>query len=74
MSILGYDNLFKAFNLGTGSAISVLVFLCVALIAALFIKGFGTSAPGARDEGGDGDGQAQTRLVGDQPVGHPHAP
>ncbi|HNP57803.1 MAG TPA: sugar ABC transporter permease [Gordonia sp. (in: high G+C Gram-positive bacteria)] len=51
VSILGYDNLFKAFNLGTGSAISVLVFLCVALIAALFIKGFGTSAPGARDEG-----------------------
>ena len=39
VSILGYDNLFKAFNLGTGSAISVLVFLCVALIAALFIKG-----------------------------------
>ncbi|GED97404.1 carbohydrate ABC transporter permease [Gordonia crocea] len=51
VSILGYDNLFKAFNLGTGSAISVLVFLCVALIAALFIKGFGASAPGAADEG-----------------------
>ena len=27
VSILGYDNLFKAFNLGLGSAISVLVFL-----------------------------------------------
>ncbi|GAB11489.1 putative ABC transporter permease protein [Gordonia araii NBRC 100433] len=51
VSILGYDNLFKAFNLGTGSAISVLVFLCVAVIAALFIKGFGASAPGADDEG-----------------------
>ncbi|GAA3048054.1 sugar ABC transporter permease [Gordonia defluvii] len=51
VSILGYDNLFKAFNLGTGSAISVLVFLCVALIAALFVKGFGASAPGATDEG-----------------------
>ncbi|QKT06817.1 sugar ABC transporter permease [Gordonia sp. X0973] len=51
VSILGYDNLFKAFNLGTGSAISVLVFLCVAVIAALFIKGFGTSAPGAAEAG-----------------------
>ncbi len=51
VSILGYDNLFKAFNLGTGSAISVLVFVCVALIAGLFIKGFGASAPGAADEG-----------------------
>ena len=27
VSILGYDNLFKAFNLGLGSAISVLIFL-----------------------------------------------
>ncbi|MGH3909565.1 MAG: carbohydrate ABC transporter permease, partial [Pseudonocardiaceae bacterium] len=31
VSILGYDNLFKAFNLGIGSAISILIFLCVAL-------------------------------------------
>ena len=35
VSILGYDNLFKAFNLGLGSAISVLVFLTVAVIAFL---------------------------------------
>jgi multiple sugar transport system permease protein len=47
VSILGYDNLFKAFNLGIGSAISVLIFVCVALIAFLFVKGFGTAAPGA---------------------------
>jgi len=47
VSILGYDNLFKAFNLGIGSAISVLIFLCVAAIAFLFVKGFGTAAPGA---------------------------
>ncbi|WP_413247721.1 carbohydrate ABC transporter permease [Rhodococcus sp. Z13] len=51
VSILGYDNLFKAFNLGIGSAISVLIFLCVALIAFVFIKLFGASAPGS-DEGG----------------------
>jgi multiple sugar transport system permease protein len=47
VSILGYDNLFKAFNLGLGSAISVLIFACVAVIAFIFIKVFGASAPGA---------------------------
>jgi multiple sugar transport system permease protein len=46
VSILGYDNLFTALNLGIGSAISVLIFICVAIIAALFIKGFGAAAPG----------------------------
>ncbi|GGF31055.1 carbohydrate ABC transporter permease [Williamsia phyllosphaerae] len=51
VSILGYDNLFKAFNLGVGSAVSVLIFLTVAIIAALFIKGFGASAPGSDNEG-----------------------
>ena len=46
VSILGYDNLFGALNLGIGSAISILIFICVAIIAFLFIKGFGTAAPG----------------------------
>ena len=50
VSILGYDNLFKAFNLGLGSAISVLVFLTVAVIAVIFIKLFGAAAPGADGE------------------------
>lgn len=50
VSILGYNNLFKAFNLGLGSAISVLIFLCVAIIAFIYIKVFGTSAPGAEEE------------------------
>ncbi|MBU3748983.1 MAG: sugar ABC transporter permease [Mycobacterium sp.] len=50
VSILGYDNLFKAFNLGLGSAISVLVFACVAVIAFIYIKLFGAAAPGAGDE------------------------
>ncbi len=50
VSILGYNNLFKAFNLGIGSAISVLIFICVAIIAVLFIKLFGAAAPGS-DEG-----------------------
>jgi multiple sugar transport system permease protein len=51
VSILGYDNLFKAFNLGLGSAISVLIFLTVAVIAFIFIKIFGASAPGSDVEG-----------------------
>ncbi|WP_205874189.1 carbohydrate ABC transporter permease [Mycobacterium camsae] len=47
VSILGYDNLFKGFNVGLGSAISVLIFLCVGIIALVFIKLFGASAPGS---------------------------
>ncbi|MCV7180256.1 carbohydrate ABC transporter permease [Mycolicibacterium sphagni] len=52
VSILGYDNLFKAFNIGLGSAISVLVFLSVAIIAFVYIKLFGASAPGTDNEVG----------------------
>jgi len=51
VSILGYDNLFKGFNMGLGSAISVLIFVCVGIIAIIFIKLFGVAAPG-----GDVDG------------------
>jgi multiple sugar transport system permease protein len=46
VSILAWDNLFKALNLGIGAAISILIFICVVIIAAVFIKGFGTAAPG----------------------------
>jgi multiple sugar transport system permease protein len=46
VSILGWDNLFNALNLGIGSAIAILIFICVVIIAAVFIKGFGTAAPG----------------------------
>ena len=48
VSILGYDNLFPALNLGIGSAISILIFICVAIIAVIFIKVFGAAAPGDR--------------------------
>jgi multiple sugar transport system permease protein len=47
VSILGFDNLFNALNLGIGSTISILIFTCVAIIAFLFIRGFGTAAPGS---------------------------
>jgi trehalose/maltose transport system permease protein len=46
VSILGWDNLFNALNLGIGAAISILIFICVVIIAFVFIKGFGTAAPG----------------------------
>jgi multiple sugar transport system permease protein len=46
ISILNYDQLFTALNLGVGSAMSVLIFVIVAVIAFIFIKGFGTAAPG----------------------------
>ncbi|MGV7277076.1 carbohydrate ABC transporter permease [Mycobacterium persicum] len=55
VSILGYDNLFKGFNVGLGSAISVLIFGCVAIIALMFVKLFGaqqpTEAPGSDVDG-----------------------
>jgi len=47
VSILGYDNLFRGLNLGIGSAISILIFVCVAIIAFIFIKFFGAAAPGS---------------------------
>jgi multiple sugar transport system permease protein len=47
VSMLGYDNLFSAFNLGIGSAISVLIFLVVAIVALVFVTLFGVAAPGA---------------------------
>lgn len=51
VSILGYDNLFKAFNLGLGSAISVLIFVSVAVIAFIYVKVFGAAAPGSQEDG-----------------------
>jgi multiple sugar transport system permease protein len=47
VSILGYDQLFVGLNLGLGSAVSVLIFVIIALIGFAFIKGFGAAAPGA---------------------------
>src|SRR5204862_4955094 len=47
VSMLNYSNLFTGFNFGLGSAMSVLILICVAIIAVVFIRGFGTAAPGA---------------------------
>ena len=46
VSMTAYNNLIKGLNLGIGSTISVLVFVAVAIIAFVFVKGFGTAAPG----------------------------
>ncbi len=50
VSVLDANELLTRLNLGLGSAISVLIFICVVIIAALFVKGFGTSM--AQQRGG----------------------
>jgi len=50
VSILGYNTLISRLNLGLGSALSVLIFGCVLIIAFLFVKGFGTSLAQQRGE------------------------
>lgn len=50
VSITGYNALIVRLNLGLGSAVSVLIFIGVILIAVLFIKSFGTSVAPRRDE------------------------
>ncbi len=44
VSIVGYNQIISRVNLGLGSAVSVLIFLMVLGIAALFVKGFGVRA------------------------------
>jgi multiple sugar transport system permease protein len=50
VSILGYNQLLNRLNLGIGSAVSVLIFLCVVLIAIVFVKGFGANLAQQRGE------------------------
>jgi multiple sugar transport system permease protein len=50
VSVLDFNELLTTLNLGVGSAISVLIFLLVVLIAFLFVKGFGTSFAQQRGE------------------------
>ena len=50
VSILGYNVLINRLNLGLGSAISVLIFICVILIALFFVKALGTSTAQQRGE------------------------
>jgi multiple sugar transport system permease protein len=50
VSILGYNVLINRVNIGLGSAVSVLVFIAVILIAFAFVKGLGTSLAQQRGE------------------------
>ena len=50
VSILGYNQLISRLNLGLGSAVSVLIFLIVLLIAFVFVKGFGVTTPAGQGE------------------------
>jgi multiple sugar transport system permease protein len=50
VSVLDANELLTRLNLGLGSAISVLIFLCVVFIAFLFVRGFGTSLAQQRGE------------------------
>jgi multiple sugar transport system permease protein len=43
VSLLGYQQLINRLNLGLGSAISVLIFLCVIIIALIFTRFLGAS-------------------------------
>jgi len=47
VSMITYNNLIKGLNLGIGATMSVLIFLSVAIIAFVFIRLFGTAAPGS---------------------------
>jgi multiple sugar transport system permease protein len=41
VSLVGYNTLIVRLNLGMGSAVAVLIFVCALLIAALFVRGLG---------------------------------
>ncbi|WP_304611090.1 carbohydrate ABC transporter permease [Saccharomonospora sp. NB11] len=51
VSMQTYNNLMKGLNLGIGSTMAVLIFIAVAIIAFIFVKVFGTAAPGSDQEG-----------------------
>jgi len=50
VSILGYNQLVNRLNLGIGSAVSVLIFVAVIIIAFLYVRGFGANLAQQRGE------------------------
>jgi len=50
VSIIGYEQLISRVNLGLGSAVSVLIFVLVLMIAFLYVRGFGATIPGREKE------------------------
>ena len=51
VSILGFNQLISRLNLGLGSAVSVVIFLCVLIIAFIFVRGFGVRMQEGRPGG-----------------------
>jgi multiple sugar transport system permease protein len=49
VSVLGYNTLLDRLNLGLGSAVSVLIFVCVVIIAFVYIRLFGAAVPGSEN-------------------------
>ena len=48
VSILGFNQLISRLNLGLGSAVSVLIFICVLAIAFLYVRVLGTKVEEGR--------------------------
>ena len=68
VSILGYNQLISRLNLGLGSAVSVLIFVCVLVIAFFFVRGFG-----ARTQEGRG-ALMRRRTTRVRALGHRRSP
>jgi multiple sugar transport system permease protein len=51
VSILGFSQLINRLNLGLGSAVSILIFISVFLIAFVFVRGFGAKVEEGRPGG-----------------------
>jgi multiple sugar transport system permease protein len=51
VSMVAYNNLIRGLNLGIGSTMAILIFITTGIIAFIFIKAFGASAPGANPGG-----------------------
>jgi multiple sugar transport system permease protein len=51
VSILGFNQLISRLNLGLGSAVSVLIFICVLIIATIYVKVLGTRVEEGRPGG-----------------------
>ena len=62
VSILGYNQLISRLNLGLGSAVSVLIFICVLMIAFLFVKGFGPASRAGRRTADGTDRPSRDRI------------
>ena len=63
VSILGYDQLVNRLNLGLGSAVSILIFICVMIIAFIFFRFLGAS-PETEVSGHDRIHRATRRSCG----------